>query len=179
MADDVVKELLSLRSAAILTVILTLLVFMAASIAIRRLRVRGRGTKTAGLFVGLGGRSAFLLAVAWVKCAVLTATLLLARPAELGHYVLFLGLAALFLLARPALGSLVTELAGGGLLCVGLALCGAMLDYLRQIRYDATIRAAYWILAVFLILCSVCVLMREVAAISGVRSYFDEAGDIE
>ncbi|NCB63659.1 MAG: hypothetical protein EOM52_08600 [Clostridia bacterium] len=179
MWDNVVRDLLTLRPVAVLTVILTLGAFLAASLCVRRLRVRGRGTRSAGLFVGLGGRCALLLAFAWVKFAVFSSTLLLGQPARAPHYLLLLCLGAGFLLLLPAWGSLLTEVGGGGLLTIGLALCAAMLDYLRQIRYDASIRAAYWLLAVFLILCAVSVLLREVTAISGVRSYFDEAGESE
>lgn len=179
MLDDLQRKLLMLRPAALLSVVLTLAVFMTLLVCISRLNIRGRGSKTVGLFVGLGGRSAVLMALAWVKFVMLTAVLLLGQPAGAPHFALLISLIAVFLVLLPTGENLLTELVGSGLLIAGLALCGTMLNYLRQIRYEVTIRVAYWILSVFLILCAMCVFLREVTAISEVRSYLDETTEDE
>lgn len=178
-ATELVKQLVLLRPAVVLCIAMTLLAFCVMQGCIRGLRARGPGTKLAGLFLGLGGRSALMLAAAWLKCALLASVLLLAQPAQLGHYLLIIGLALLILVLHPSLGGLLSEALGGGLMAAGLYVCTSLLQYLRQVRYDPTIRAAYWMLAVFLILCAVGVLLREVTELSGERTYFDETGETE
>ncbi len=177
--DDLLRQLLRLRPAALVVAGMTLCAFLILFLCVRRLEARGKGARLAGLFVGLQGRSALLLALAWVKFCLLCAILLTARSAGLAHYVLLLCLGAGFLLLRPALESLLTEVVGGGLLAAGIALCGGLLEYLRQIRNDGRIRLVYWLLAIFLILCAAGIFLREAGAISGERTYFDETGESE
>ena len=179
MSTQLVRQLIVMRPALVAAVVMTLAVYLILLLCIRRLRVQGRGTRLAGLFVGLGGRSALHLGVCWLKFAVLAACLLLARPAQTSHYLLLLSLTALALVLGLSLNGLLTEVVGGGLLLAGLAVCSTLLRYLAQIRRDAAILTAYWMLAVFLILCAAAVFLREVAAVPGERKRFDENGDTE
>lgn len=179
MSTELVRLLLELRPALLVTVGMTLIVYLILLMCISRLRVQGRGTRLAGLFVGLGGRSALHLSFAWLKFAFLTACLLLTQPVQEVHYLLLLALTVAALLAGFSLNALLTEVVGGVLLLAGLAVCSTLLQYLRQIRHDDTIQSAYWMLAAFLIFCAAVVFLREVTAVSGERKYFDENGDTE
>ena len=179
MDNELVRLMLQLRPALLVTVGMTLAVYLILQLCIRRLRIQGQGTRLAGLFVGLEGRSALHLGVSWLKFAFLTACLLLAQPVREIHYLLLLALTAVALLVGFSFNALMTEAVGGGLLAVGLMVCSTLLQYLQQIRIDDTVRAAYWLLTVFLILCAAVVLLREVTAVSGERKYFDENGDTE
>ncbi len=179
MSTEIVRILIEVRPVLLAVVGMTLVVYAALQLYLRRLRVQGRGTRLGGLFVGLGGRSALHLACAWLKFTFLTACLLLAEPAQVVHYLLLLALALLALLAGFSLDALLTEVVGSGLLLAGLMVCSTLMRYLRQIRQDDAVRAAYWMLAAFLILCAACVLLREAAAASGERKYFDENGETE
>lgn len=179
MSTQLVRQLIVMRPALVTAVAMTLVVYLILLLYIRRLRVQGRGTHLAGLFVGLEGRSALHLGVSWLKFAILTACLLLAQPAQEAHYLLLLALTALALLLGFSLSALLTELVGGGILLAGLVVCSTLLRYLAQIRRDTSILTAYWMLAIFLILCAAAVFLREVAAVSGERKHFDENGDAE
>lgn len=179
MSTELVRQLILLRPALVASMAITLAVYLILLLCIRRLRVQGQGTRVAGLFVGIEGRGALHLGVSWLKFAFLTACLLLARPAQEVHYLLLIGLSLLALLMGFSPNALLTEAVGGGLLLAGLAVGSTLLRYLTQIRRDASILAAYWMLAVFLILCAAVVFLREVAAVSGERKHFDENGDTE
>lgn len=179
MSNEVVRLMVRLRPALLVTLGMTLVVYLVLQLCIRRLRIQGNGNRLAGLFIGLGGRSALHLGAAWLKFAFLTACLVLARPVQEVHYLLLLGLTVCALLVGFSLDSLLTEVVGGGLLLAGLMVCSTLLKYLQQIRDDGTIRCAYWMLSVFLILCAAAVFLREVTAVSGERKYFDENGDTE
>lgn len=179
MSTELVRQLILLRPALVTAVAITLAVYLILLLCIRRLRVQGRGTRLAGLFVGLEGRSALHLGVSWLKFALFTACLLLARPVREAHYLLLIGLTAAALLMGFSLDALLTEAVGGGLLLAGLVVCSTLLRYLTQIRRDISILAAYWMLAIFLILCAAVVFLREVVAASGERKHFDENGDTE
>lgn len=179
MSVELVRLLIQLRPALLVTVGITLAAYLILLLCIRRLRVQGRGTRLAGLFVGLSGRSALHLGVSWLKFAFLAACLLLAEPMQGIHYLLLLGLTALALLLGLSLSALLTEVIGEGLLLAGAMVCSTLLRYLRQIRWDSAVVAAYWMLAIFLILCAAAVLLRETAAASGERKYFDENGETE
>ncbi len=177
--EELVRQMVALRPAVLAAVALTLAAYFGLWLCVRRLRIKGPGAKIAGLFVGLDGRSALHLSFAWAKFALLAACLLLARPVQPVHYLLLaaLTLGTLLLWLRPA--ALVTEAVGGGLLLAGLAVCSTLLNYLRQIRNETAIRAAYWLLAVFLILCAAALLLREIPAVSKERTWFDEKGELE
>ncbi|MDD6160134.1 MAG: hypothetical protein PUB51_03260 [Oscillospiraceae bacterium] len=179
MSNELVRLMLEVRSALLVTVGMTLAAYLILLLCIRRLQVQGRGTRLAGLFVGLGGRSMLHLGFAWLKFAFFASCLLLAQPVMLTHYLLLGVLTVGALLVGFSLKAMLTEIVGGGLLIAGLAVCTTLLQYLRQIRYDKTILAAYWMLSVFLILCAAVVLMREVIAVSGERKDFDESGESE
>lgn len=179
MSTELVRQLILLRPALVVAVAMTLAVYLILLLCIRRLKVQGRGTRLAGLFVGLEGRGALHLGTAWLKFAFLSACLLLARPVQETHYLLLIALTALALLLGFSLSAVLTEVVGGGLLLAGLVVCSTLQRYLTQIRRDSSILAAYWMLAVFLILCAAVVFLREVAAVSGERKHFDENGDTE
>ena len=179
MSNELVRLMLQLRPALLVTVGMTLVVYLILQLCIRRLRVQGRGTRLAGLFVGLGGRSSLHLGIAWLKFAFLTACLLLSQPVQEVHYLMLLALTLAALLVGFSLSALLTEIVGGGLLLAGLVVCSTLLQYLLQIRHDDTILVAYWLLTAFLILCAAVVFLREVIAVSGERKYFDENGDTE
>ena len=179
MTTEIVRYLIVLRPAALAVVGATAVAYLILLLCIRRLKVQGRGTRLAGLFVGLSGRSLFHLSLAWVKFAFFVASLLLARAIQPVHYLLLAALTVLTLLVNVKISSILTEVLGEGGLIAGLAVCATLLRYLNQIRYDRTIYAAYWMLAAFLGLCAAAVFLREVAMISGERNYFDESGEIE
>ncbi len=179
MREAVVNYIVLLRPALLVVVGLTLVLWLVMSLCIRKLKVQGQQTQVAGLFVGLGGRSLIHLSFAWVKWAVYVAFLVLSEPVELVHWMLLGGLAMATLVLAPKLSHLATEVIGGLLMGAGLAVCSTLLQYLRQVRYDVWIHAAYWLLAAFLILASVAVLLREVATISEERKHFDETGETE
>ena len=179
METELVRVLLQIRPVLVAVVAMTLVAYLLLQLCIRRLRVQGRGARLAGLFVGLGGRSAFHLGVAWLKFAFLASCLLLAQWLQPAHYLMVLGLTVLALLAGFSVSALLTEVFGGGLLLAGMVVCSTLQQYLRQIRHDDAIQAAYWMLTAFLILCAAVVFLREVTEASGERKYFDENGETE
>lgn len=179
ISTQVVRLLIWMRPSLVVTVAMTLAMYLILLLCVRRLRVQGRGTRLSGLFVGLGGRSALHLGFSWLKFAFLTACLLLAQPVQTVHYLFLLALTLGALLSGFSLDALATELLGGGLLLAGLAVCSTLLLYLQQIRRDTTVLAAYWMLAALMILCAAAVFLREVAAVSGERKKFDENGETE
>lgn len=179
MTTEIVRYLIVLRPAALAVVGATVVAYLILLLCIRRLQVQGRGTRLAGLFVGLGGRSALHLSCAWTKFAFFVVSLLLARTIQPVHYLLLAVLTGVTLLLNVKIASILTEVIGEGGLLVGLMVCSTLLRYLNQIRYDVTIHAAYWMLAAFLSLCAAAVFLREVSMISGERNYFDEAGEVE
>lgn len=179
MTAQITAYLIILRPAALAVVAMTAAAYPVLLLCIRRLQVKGRGTRLAGLFVGLSGRSALHLSCAWVKFAFFLACLLLARTVQPVHYLLLILLTAATLLLNLRLSTALTEVGGEGALLAGLFVCTTLLQYLRQIRYDSVISAAYWMLTGFLALCAAAVLLREVAVISEERNYFDETGETE
>ena len=179
MSTEIVRYLIVLRPAALAVVGATAAAYLILLLCIRRLRVQGRGTRLAGLFVGMGGRSALHLSFAWVKFTFFVASLLLARAVQPVHYLLLAVLTVFTLLLNIKVASILTEVVGEGALLAGLMVCSTLLRYLNQIRYDRAIHIAYWLLAAFLSLCAAAVFLREVAMISEERNYFDEKGEIE
>lgn len=179
METEIVRLLIHVRPVLLLTLGLTMVFYLFLLLCIRRMRIQGQGTRLAGLFVGLGGRSALHLGCAWLKFAFLTSCLVLAQPAQVLHYLLLFALTAVTLLAGFSVDAILTEVAGEGMLLAGLAVCSTLMNYLRQIRRDDAVLTAYWLLAAFLILCAACVLVREAAAASGERKRFDENGETE
>ncbi len=179
MSNEVLRLLIELRAAALVAIGVTLAAYLALLLCIKRLKIEGRGTRLAGLFVGLGGRSLLHLSTAWIKLTYFTAVLLLSQPARPGHYYLLAACTAVSFVLSFRLGALTVELLSGSLMAAGLWVSSTLLNYLRQIRYDRNIQIAYWMLAAFLILCAVAVFLREIIFISSERAYFDENGEIE
>ncbi len=179
MSNEAVRLFMELRGAALAAIGMTLAAYLALLFCIRRLKIEGRGTRLAGLFVGLGGRSLLHLSTAWTKLVYFAAVLLLSQPAKPGHYYLLAACAVVSFVLSFRLGALTVELLSGSLMGAGLWVSSTLLNYLRQIRYDRNIQIAYWILAAFLILCAAAVFLREIIFISSERAYFDENGEIE
>lgn len=179
MKTAIVENIITMRPAILITVLITLIAYGILMICIRRLRVQGRGNRLARLFVGLGGRSLLHLGLSWVKFAFTVSCLLLIQPAELPQYLFLAVMTVCTLLCGFSLSGILTELAGGGLLLAGMAACSTLLKYLRQIRFETSIFIAYWLLAIFLILCAAAIFFREVTAVSQERKYFDENGETE
>lgn len=176
---SVVDNIVTLRPAVLLTVALTLAAYVVMMISIRKLKIQGRRNRVAGLFVGLGGRSMFHLGFSWMKFAFTVSCIVLIQPLETAHYLILAMMIVLTLLCGPIFKGIVTEVIGGGMLIIGLVACSTLLKYLNQIRFVTSIFAAYWLLAIFLILCAAAIFFREVAVISQERKYFDEDGETE
>lgn len=176
---SVVEKIVILRPAVLVTVVLTLVAYVAMMISIRKLKVQGRRNKVAGLFIGLGGRSLLHLGFCWMKYAFTVSCLVLRQPLEITHYLLLSMMIVFALLCGPSIKGIVNEIIGGGMLMIGLVACSTLLRYLMQIRFVVSIFAAYWLLAIFLILCATAIFFREVTVISQERKYFDENGETE
>lgn len=174
-----VENIVTLRPAVLLTVAITLAAYVVMTICIRKLRIQGQGNRLAGLFVGLSGKSMFHLGFGWMKFVFTVSCLLLADPIEIPHYFLLAAMILCTLLCRLNLRDMITEAATGGALIAGLIVCSTLLRYLRQIRFETTIFIAYWLLAIFMILCAAAIFLREVTAVSQERKYFDESGETD
>ena len=179
MKTELVNAIIVLRPAALVTIALTLLMVVFVAVRLRALDLRGGGSRLATLFVGLHGRSLLHLSMAWVKFAFFVSVLILAKPAQSGHFALLLILAALMLVTGFNRKMLVNELMYAVLLLLGFTMCRFLLNYLLQIRYDPGIRFVYWLLAISLTAGAMGVLIQETALISKERNYFDESGEIE
>lgn len=179
MTNELVTQVLQLRPAAIVVIVMTLIAYPVMLLKMRKMTIQGEDRSLVRLFVGLSGRSALHLSAAWLKFAFIAAILVLAQPAQKVHVYLLIVLTVLTLLLKIRWSTLLTEVVGSGLLVLGVGVGATLLQYLRQIRRDPAIVAAYWFLSVFLILCAAVVLLREMQEISGERNYFDENGEIE
>ena len=184
MTQELIKALteaiVKMRRPALIAIGLTLAAYLVMLLVIRGLEVEGRGNRLSGLFVGLGGRSLIHLSTVWLKFAFFTAVLTANQPANQECYILLLALALLAaLLSANRLGIWATELISAALSVAGVWTSATLLNYLREISNDREVRAAYWALAAFLILCSAAILLRAIVYISGERNYFDENGEVE
>lgn len=177
MKAEVMRQILILRDPILFMVAMTIVCYIICMISMRWLRVTGKGGKVMGLFVGLGGKSAVLMGIAWVKFAYLTALLILAETLYQIHYMFYIAL-LLGLVLRPGLSYLLSTILSA-LLGFGVIVSGALQSYLVQIRFDQGIEIAYWCLTAFLILGGVVLLLREIIVISGERNYFDETEDVD
>ena len=101
MTAQITAYLIILRPAALAVVAMTAAAYPVLLLCIRSLQVKGRGTRLAGLFVGLSGRSALHLSCAWVKFAFFAACLLLARTVQPVHYLLLILLTNAVMLLFP------------------------------------------------------------------------------
>lgn len=174
MGSEIVAYMLELRPAALVTVLISLVAFIITSLRLRKLQVKREGMLGVRLLVGLNGRSLIHLAVCWVKFAFFAAALLAAQPVKSVHGLLLGVLLIIALLLGVSLRALINEVLSGAIIAGGLALSRFLLNYLLQIKNDPNIRAAYWLLAAFLIVCAAVIFVRECQTISGERNYFDE-----
>lgn len=178
MTSEIIILLMSVRTQIYVMVAVTLVAYIIAQIMINRLTVQGKGSKFAGFFVGLGGRSAVLMAFSWAKFAFLVGILLRGKPVSEIHYLLYIAL-CLGMLIKPSLDNVFTTLLGGALLTVGMVVCTTLQEYMIKIKYDMGIEVAYWLLSALLICCAACILLRDVTMISHERRNFDESGEVE
>ncbi len=179
MAQDIILEIINLRKPAIMTIAITALVLIVFLILMKNLSVTGKFGKVLGLFVGLKDRSAFHLTFAWIKYIYFCSILCVMQYASVGHYALlgFFVIVCAFLAKETRL--IFMEVVGG-LMCIASTwVCSVFVDYINNIRSDFFVIGAYWIIALFMILCSTVIFLYEVMNISKERTSLETNWDQE
>lgn len=173
MVDKIINEIILLRKPAIATIAITALLFLVCLILIRKLSVSGKYSKFLGLFFGLSQRSTLHLTFAWTKFIYFCSMLCIMQIASAGHYLIlgFLIIACAFLAKERKL--IVMEIAGGFLSLASTWICSVFVQYVNTVRSDVYVLSAYWIIVVFMILCSFVILLYEVISISKERVTFE------
>lgn len=173
MIQDIIDQILLLRKPAFVTIGITAVVLVVFLILMRNLSVSGKYAKVLGLFVGLTDRSALHLTFAWTKFLFFVSTLAVMQYATLGHYLVigFFVIVCAFLAKETRL--IVMEVAGGLLALASTWVCSVFVDYIQNVRSDFYVLGAYWIIAAFMILCSVVIFLYEIMSISSERSTFE------
>ena len=182
MQVNTLNQLILLRPVALGTVLFTLFMYLHMLLAIRRLNLSGKGSRLAAMFVGLQGRSALMLTLAWLKFCIICCLLLLRQAPQPAHYALIAGVCIPLMLLTRRFKQMVQVLLGTGVLVGGWTVAGTVQQYLYVVRLDRAVVALYWVLAVLLCICAVAFLVLEVTFISGERNKIDEDnefGEIE
>lgn len=179
MINDIIEQIIAIRVPAIATIVFTAVILVVFLIMIRKLDLTGRKAKILGLFVGLNNRSSLHLCFAWTKYIYFASTLCALEYATTGHYLIigFLVVVSAFLAKEPKL--IIMEIVGGLLSIASTWVCSVFVDYINNVRSDLYVLGAYWIIAIFMILCATVVFLYEVMSISGERTLFETNGDKE
>lgn len=179
MIEDIIDEIVILRIPTIATIVFTVILLVIFLYIMKDLSVTGKYSKTLGLFVGLKDRSALHLCFAWIKFVFFSATLCAMQYATTGHYLIigFLIIVSAFLAKEKRL--ITMEIVGGLLVIASTWVCSVFVDYINNVRSDIYVIGAYWIIAIFMILCSSVVFLYEVMSISRERSAFETNWDKE
>lgn len=179
MAQPIIEQVIVLRKPAIATIIVTAVALFLCLILMRNLSITGRFSKVLGIFVGLKDRSAFHLTFAWIKYIYFCSTLCIMQYAQGGHYAIigFFIVVCAFLAKESRL--IIMEIVGGLLSIASTWVCSVFVDYINNIRSDFYVVAAYWIIAVFMILCATVVFLYELMSISREREKFEANWDQE
>ena len=179
MKTELVADIIKLRPAALLTVALTIAMYLVLLVLLPKIGVRGEKRCFLLGFVGLSGRSLAHLSVSWVRFAFYVSVLV--TFSSIGRIQFFaLGLLTLIILVlNNSLSGFISEIVGSCILAAGLFVMSYLADYLNLIRSGFDTQIAYRLLSVFLIICAAIILIREYIFISGERTYFNEAGELE
>lgn len=179
MVEGIINEIIILRKPAIVTIIITAIILVIFLVMMKGLSISGKYSKVLGIFVGLSDRSAFHLTFAWIKFIFFCSTLCVMQYATVGHYVLigFFVIVCAFLAKETRL---ITMEIVGGLMCLASTwVCSVFVDYIQNVRSDFYVVGAYWIIALFMILCSTVVFLYEVMSISRERDKLETNWDQE
>lgn len=171
--SNVIEEILTIRKPAIITIIISAVLLLIFLIMMRKFSFGGKYNKLLGLFVGLNSRSALHLTFAWIKYIYFCAMLFSMEYATLGHYLIlgFLVTVSAFMAKETRL--IIMEVVGGGLELIFAWVCSVFIDYINNVRSDLYVFSAYWIIAVFMVLCTTVVFIYEVMSVSRERSLFE------
>ncbi|MFI3238519.1 MAG: hypothetical protein R3Y47_10920 [Lachnospiraceae bacterium] len=177
MRLEVIKQIIYLRPALLVTMGITVAMYCFFIFYMRGIKTSGKRLKVVGLFMGLEGKSALMLSMSWTRFAYTIAILLLADPIKPVHYLVYFALLVL-LFFKPRSKFILTTLVGGTFMTAGFFMAGILLDYLGQVYHEPGIAVVYWLLSVFLILCAFVSFFEELIIISAERSHFDETGEL-
>lgn len=179
MVQGIIEEIITLRKPTLVTIGVTAFLLVLFLILNRNLSISGKYAKVLGLFVGLQDRSALHLTFAWAKFMFFSSTLCVMQYATVGHYAIigFLIIVCAFLAKEARL--ITMEVAGGLLSIISTWVCSVFVDYINNVRSDFYVLAAYWIIALFMILCSAVIFLYEVMSISRERSALETNWDQE
>lgn len=173
MLNNIIQEILIIRTPAIVTIVVTAVLLIIFLLMLIKFDTSGRKSRILGLFVGLTKRSALHLSFSWTKYIFFVGTLCAMQYATLGHYLIIgiLIVVSAFLAKEP---KLVTMEVVGGILSLGSTwVCSVFVDYMTSVRSDLYVLGAYWVVVVFMIMCSTVVFLYEVISISQERSLFE------
>lgn len=173
MIEELIDEILLLRKPAIVTISVTAFLFIICLVLMKKISVTGKYNKFLGLFFGLSQRSTLHLTFAWIKFIYFCSILCIMQYASSGYYLIigFLIIACAFLAKEKKL--IAMELIGGLLLITSTWVCSVFVQYFYTVRSDIYVLGAYWIIAIFMMLCSVVILLYEVISISKERTTFE------
>lgn len=173
MFEKIIEELMNLRIPAIITISLTAVIFLILLIRLNNFDLTGRKSKILGLFVGLNVRSSLHLCFAWCKYIYFASILCSMQYATLGHY-LIIGVLVVVCAFMAKERRLIIMESVGGLLCLASTwVCSIFVDYINSVRSDLYVLGAYWIIVLFMVICSTVVFLYEVISISGEREQFE------
>lgn len=169
----IIEELLELRTPAIITIVFTAIIFIILLAKLQTFDLSGRGAKVLGLFVGLSRRSAFHLCFAWCKYIYFISILCTMQYVTAGHYIVIAVLIVVCAFMAKE-GKLIVMESVGGLLCLASTwVCSVFVDYMNSVRSDLYVLGAYWIIVLFMIVCSTVVFLYEIMNISKERDLFE------
>ena len=179
MRDDIMRGVVALKNPAIWLIVVSVVFYIIITISIQHLDVKSNRFNMARLFVGLEGLSFFHLAFAWMKFALFTILLLLAKPVEIYLYLLIFCFCIGTIATHFKIKDLLIELISSVLCIGGLWIGTTLIDYLNQVKSDFSISASYWMLSGVFILCALAIFVREISIVSSERKNFNENGEIE
>lgn len=173
MITKIVEQLLDLRTPAIITITFTAIIFVICLVKFDGFDLSGRYSKTLGLFVGLSRRSALHLCFAWCKYIYFASILCSMQYATLGHYLIIAVLIVVSAFMAKEAKLIVMESVGGLLCLASTWVCSIFVDYMTSVRSDLFVLGAYWIIVLFMIICSTVVFLYEVMSISRERELIE------
>lgn len=179
MQTEIIRQLIILRPAVLTVIGVSIVSYLVMLPIVGRITAQGENSRIAGLFIGMGFQSFFHMSAAWIRLVLFSFVMLSAKHVQPIFYLFIGALTLVACLSCLRMRSILTELFCAAFQVVGFWVGSRLIDYLNQIRYDAGIKAAYWLMAAMLILCAIAVFLKEVVYISAERKHYDANGETE
>lgn len=152
MAEDIVRQIMQLKTFIITAAAGNILLTAAMFFACRRFTFRRKNLKLVGFLFDMGMRDTFMLATALLKVFFVLSLFIAGGKTERIHVLFFGVLAVVCSFWGKRVKDVAVSLFNGTVMTGVLFLASLLASYLRDVLFDFRIAAALVVLAVFLML---------------------------